>query len=289
MAFSAVRRWWLVACLGGLLAMAGCTRMDLAYRNLDVLIPWTLDDYLDMNREQKAWFEERLADHLRWHCQTQLPGYLPWLDRLRNLAMAQQVSDEELQALTREGEQAAEEVARQITPSAVELLQGLNEDQVRSLREALAQDIAKRRKELVTPALAEQVQTRANNMHKRLLPWLGELHADQDAAILRWSQQLGDHNSVALANREQWQQALLAALAQRSQPAFEGQIAQLLQHRQTLWSDAYRADRTRAQAAARRLTAELLQLSDAGQRQRFVEQLDTLRGRFATLRCLKKQ
>ena len=43
------------------LALGACSRVGLAYRNLDVIIPWTLSDYLDMNGEQKGWFNERRA------------------------------------------------------------------------------------------------------------------------------------------------------------------------------------------------------------------------------------
>jgi hypothetical protein len=286
---SVVRYMYQALCLVILFALAACTRMDLAYRNLDTLIPWTLDDYLDMNREQKAWFESELEDHLRWHCQTQLPGYLPWLDRLQAQVATQQVSDSDLQALTQEGEQAAQDIARQITPSAVQLLRELDDGQVTELRDAFAKDIAKRRKEQVAPPLDAQVQDRAARMHKRLQPWLGNIHEDQDAAIQHWSAQLGEHNRVALDARAAWQNALLAALAQRNQPGFEGQVVQLLQHRDSLWSQAYRNDHANSQAAARQLTIEIMRLSDAPQRQTLAQQLHTLRERFAALRCLKKQ
>lgn len=276
-------------CLLAVLALAACTRMDLAYRNLDTLIPWSLDDYLGMNREQKAWFEDQLAEHLRWHCQTQLPGYLPWLDRLQSLVAAQNVSDDTLQALTRDAEQATNAIARQITPSAVTLLRNLTDEQVNALREAFAKDIAKRRREQVAPPLAEQIATRAEKMHDRLKPWLGRISAEQDAAIGRWSAQLENHNAVALENRERWQQALLMAVEHRAEPGFESRITQLLQRREALWSEAYRADRANSQAAARDLTQAVLASSDAGQRQQLTEQLEKLRARFSALRCLKKQ
>lgn len=285
----AVHRRGLVLGLLALLALAACTRMDLAYRNLDTLIPWSLDDYLDMNREQKAWFEDQLAEHLRWHCQTQLPGYLPWLDRLQSLVVTQNVSDDTLQALTRDAEQATNAIALQITPSAVTLLRDLTDEQVSALQDAFAKDIAKRRREQVAPPLAEQVETRAEKMHDRLKPWLGRVSPEQDAAIGRWSAQLGDHNRVALENRERWQQALLTALEHRAEPGFEARIAQLLQRREALWSEAYRADRANAQAAARALTQQILALSDTAQRRQLTDQLEKLRQRFAALRCLKKQ
>lgn len=272
----------------GLMALASCTRMDLAYRNLDTLIPWTLDDYLDMNREQKSWFEDRLAEHLRWHCQTQLPGYLPWLDRLERGVAQRNLDDQALRTLTGEAEQAAVAVAVQITPSAVELLQQLSDQQVSDLKAAFAKDIAKRRAEKVTPPLEEQVQKRASSMVKRLEPWLGDLDAQQVAAVQAWSRQLGEHDRIALDARARWQQALLDALAHRREPGFDARVAQLLQRRETLWQPAYKQERTRSEAAARQLTLELLSLSDAEQRQQLIERLQRLRERFASLRCLNK-
>ena len=92
------------------LALGACSRVGLAYRNLDVIIPWTLGDYLDMNGEQKDWFNERLKEHLNWHCTTQLPAYLDWLDRLQAMVETNQVTDAALQARTAEAKQAIAEL-----------------------------------------------------------------------------------------------------------------------------------------------------------------------------------
>jgi hypothetical protein len=53
-----------------------------------------------------------------------LPGYLEWLDRLQSMVETNQVTDAALQARTSEAKQAIADTARQITPSAIELLQG---------------------------------------------------------------------------------------------------------------------------------------------------------------------
>src|SRR5689334_24728254 len=129
------------------LTIAACTRVGLAYRNLDVIIPWTLSDYLDMNRQQKDWLNERLKEHLRWHCTTQLPGYLDWLNRLQTMIETNQITDAALQARTQEAKQAIAETAREITPSAIELLQGLDDKQVAEMNDAFAKDQRKRQEE----------------------------------------------------------------------------------------------------------------------------------------------
>ena len=47
----------LLACMG---LLAACSRIDLAYRNLDWLLTWRVDQYLDLDRQQKAWLKPRL-------------------------------------------------------------------------------------------------------------------------------------------------------------------------------------------------------------------------------------
>ncbi len=71
-----------------------------------------------------------------------MPGYLDWLDRLQQMVDENQVTDSALKTRTAEAEQAIADVAREITPSAIELLQGLNDQQVKEMNDALAKDLA---------------------------------------------------------------------------------------------------------------------------------------------------
>ncbi len=150
-----------------LLTLTACSRIGLAYRNLDLIIPWTLNDYLDIRGAQKDWFNERLKDHLTWHCTTQLPGYLDWLDRLKTMVQTDQVTDEALQQRTREAEAAIAETAREITPSAIELLQGLNDDQVDDMDAAFVKDQRKRQQQYLKPTLQEQIQERSDRARSK--------------------------------------------------------------------------------------------------------------------------
>lgn len=277
----------LVLIVGLALTLGACTRIDLAYRNLDRLVPWSLGDYLDMNRQQKALLDERLKDHLAWHCKTQLPGYLDWLDKVRQMVADQAVTDQALQQRTAEARLAIGRVAEAITPSAAELLRDMSDAQVAEMRKAFSDDIAERQKEYVDTPLHRQIEERATRMYKRLKPWLGELSAVQRQRVMSWSQALGDQNREWIANRQAWQQQLLLAMDQRQTPAFEPRLAQLLQDKQSLWSPAYRAAFDNTERQARSLLVDLLQQSSAAQRQLLIERLGKVRQDFSQLKCLK--
>jgi Asp-tRNA(Asn)/Glu-tRNA(Gln) amidotransferase A subunit family amidase len=281
-----LRHGLLLICL--CLGTSACTRVDLAYRNLDVLIPWSLNDYLDMNRDQKSWFDDRLREHLSWHCSTQLASNLEWLDRVEQMVATQQVTPATLGERTREAKEAIAEIATRVTPSAVELLQGLDDNQVRAMQQAFDEDVAKRRKEYVNVPLAEQIDDRAKRMQKRLEPWFGKLNSAQQQRIRSWSQSLGEQNKDWIDNREHWQAQFIRALDERRSAQFPQRIAQLLQRRETLWTPQYQAAYARTEQAAIDLMVGLAADSTPEQRQRIQAKLTELRSDFSRLKCLKQ-
>lgn len=277
----------LLVAVGFALALAACSRIDLAYRNLDRLVPWSLGDYLDMNREQKALLDDRLKEHLAWHCKTQLPGYLDWLDRIRGMVADDQVTDQALQQRTREAREAIGRVAEEITPSATELLRGMSDSQVAEMRAAFRDDISERQKQYVDTPLPKQIARRTERMEKRLTPWFGELTPVQKQRVRAWSEALGDQNREWIANRAHWQQQLLLAMNQRNDASFEPRLATLLQHKESLWTPEYQAAYQNTERQARSLLVDLVQQSTPQQRRFLQERLGKVRTDFSDLKCLK--
>ena len=148
------------------LLLSACSRVGLAYRNLDWLIPWKLGDYVALTSEQSAWLKPQLQEHLAWHCSVELPRYLDWLQRSQQALSSR---DSELMASQlADFEQAMQRIAVEITPSAIELLRGLSPRQVDQLLAAMDEQNAKLREEFLEPPVQEQVSRRAERMEERL-------------------------------------------------------------------------------------------------------------------------
>ncbi|MDF2642136.1 MAG: hypothetical protein K0R45_1408 [Pseudomonas sp.] len=267
--------------------LTGCSQVGVAYRNLDVIIPWTLSDYLDMNSEQKSWLDERLKQHLSWHCSTQLPGYLTWLDRLEEMVKTDQVNYAGLEARTTEAKEAIGQISRQITPSAVELLSRFDDKQVEEMRVAFAKDQRKRENRYVNEPLERQVAERADRMDKRLSPWLGKLTPAQKERIHAWSTSLGEQNRAWVENRVHWQTLFLSAVEQRHSPDFPQRIAALLQDRETFWTADYRQAYDRTEKAAIELVVDVFAMSTPDQKTRLLGRIADMRRDFTDLDCLK--
>ncbi len=271
----------------GLMLLAGCSQVGLTYRHLDLIIPWSLNDYLDMNAAQKDWLDERLKEHLSWHCTTQIPGYLSWLDRLQVMVETNQVNETQLKARTVEARRAIATISREITPSAIQLLRQLDDQQVAEMQAAFAKDMSKHQADFVDQPLDQQIRERAQRMEKRLYPWIGKLNAQQQDRVMQWSTSLGEQNRLWIDNRAHWQSLLVAAVKQRQAPDFDQKIARLLQDRETFWTPEYREAYDRTEQAAIALIADLMAQSSPEQRRKLLKKIADVRQDFSNLSCLK--
>jgi hypothetical protein len=271
----------------GLMLLAGCSQIGLTYRHLDLIIPWSLNDYLDMNAAQKDWLDERLKEHLSWHCTTQIPGYLSWLDRLQVMVETNQVNETQLKARTAEARRAIATLSQEITPSAIQLLRQLDDQQVAEMQAAFAKDMRKHEADFVDQPLDQQVRERAQRMEKRLYPWIGKLNAQQKDRVMQWSNSLGEQNRLWIDNRAHWQSLLVAAVKQRQAPDFDQKIARLLQDRETFWTPEYREAYDRTERAAIALITDLMAQSSPEQRSKLVGKIADVRQDFTNLSCLK--
>ncbi len=267
-------------------ALSGCSRLNLAYRNLHILIPWSLGDYLDLNREQQARFRDQLREHLAWHCRTQLPSYLDALAILERQVREGRIDEPTLRTHYRQAKAAIQTIAVAITPTTVELLQSLDDRQVRDLDQAFERDRREHEEDYLQPPLVQQIDDRAERTRKRVEQWLGSTNPAQRQRIRAWARTLASQNRYWLANRAQWQHTLSDALEQRHAPDFEARITTLLQDRESLWTDDYRTAFGRTEAAALDLATALYANADKSQRQHLAEELDALRSDLASLTCL---
>ncbi|KRW75139.1 hypothetical protein AO735_01595 [Pseudomonas sp. TTU2014-096BSC] len=276
----------LLLSIAALLLLSACSRINLAYRNLDILIPWSLNDYLDMNSAQQARLKAQLREHQAWHCRSQLPIYLEGLETLQREVDEGRIEIATLRAHQRKMRQAIEAIAVRITPSASELLGSLDERQVRRLQETLAEKQRQLQEKFVEPELPRQIRERAERMQERVEHWAGRLDAAQRQRILQWSHALDEQNRRWLDNRRHWQAALVEAVKQRHDADFPTRLAPLLQEPEAFWTDAYRRSVPRIEQATLELIRDLYAMASAAQRSRLSQRLQGLHDDLASLDCL---
>ena len=277
----------LIVLLASLSLLAACSRFDLAYRNLDWLLSWRIDSYLDLNAEQKAWLKPRLDQHLTWHCSTQLPQLASWLDEDRARLATGTLNTEQLQMRFTELHQALDAVTAEISPTAAGLLQQLSPLQVQQLRTQMEEENTELRNEFVEPPLAEQISKRTETTIERLEPWLGSLSDQQQAMVQAWAEQRGEQSRLWLDSRQRWQAALLRELDGRRSADFPQRLDHLLRERQSYWSADYRQAFADNQRSLAELLGRLITSADTEQRQHLQTRLGALHEDIAGLDCIR--
>ncbi|UVE18768.1 DUF6279 family lipoprotein [Pseudomonas sp. LS44] len=268
-----------------ILALTSCSRLDLAYRNLDRLTLWWLDDYLDLTSTQKRWLEPQIQADLQWHCRTQLPAYVDWFGEQQRLLALGPLQPEEIEAQFSVLNHASRAIAERITPSSVELLRGLSAEQMENLDQRLEKDIQKLHEEYLEPPAQKQIATRVKRMEKRLRPWFGSLSDAQQARVQEWAAQTNATTPIWIDNRQRWRDAFMAAVDTRAAKDFPQRLSNLIQQRDSLWTPAYRESFPDMQRKLAELLADLLNGASDSQRAHLLTRLGALRDKIHSLDC----
>ena len=127
-----MKKFIFTICL--LLVVSGCGP-GLIYPHLDWLIPFYVDDYISLNREQSSLLEKRLLQVLNWHCRTQLPVYA---QSLRELAKdldnpRQPVSYQKLEYYSSQFMTHWRKLSKKIGPEMAGILATASDEQIAEL------------------------------------------------------------------------------------------------------------------------------------------------------------
>jgi hypothetical protein len=115
--------------------LAGCTA-TFTYKHLDWLIPWYVDGYVDLSRDQRRLLQDQLGPALQWHQQEELARYVEILDQIES-DLARDVSAEQIQRWADDIISAAERVEERMLSVALDFGSELSDQQIDEFVESL--------------------------------------------------------------------------------------------------------------------------------------------------------
>jgi hypothetical protein len=206
---------WCIAAFATL-ALAACSTAEFAYRHAGLLydnaatwILWSVDDYLDLTAEQKAFARQRLDRALEWHRRNVLPDYAAFLrDVERQVdagldAAAFRDDREKIRGFYRQ-------VSEHLLPDAAELFALLDDAQVDDLASRLAKADGK---------MLEEARTVREHGVRRTLDhleaWTGPLTAAQRDLVKSRMRAFPDLTAMRVAEWRQRQARLVALMRER--------------------------------------------------------------------------
>lgn len=215
----------LLACV--LLLVNGCA-VRFVYNQLDWMVPWYLDDYIELDGPQKELFRQRLDDYLAWHRQHQLPLYADFLEQVAVRA-EQGMNHDDIAAIQTRTEQLAQAMVDRLKPDMMALFALASDEQVEALFRKFAEDNAKYRRENVEVGEQEQRRSRQKEVIRYAERWTGDLNKSQRQLIADWSSKFALMDADIYATQLRWQEEFHRILLLRNdKPAYDAAFAALL-------------------------------------------------------------
>jgi hypothetical protein len=263
-----------------LLALLPACSSTFMYNQLDWLIPWYADDYVDINREQTKSFKARLIPLLEWHRKDELPTYLPIVDGI-TADLDAPITEAVISGWMGELELAYKRLEANWLPMLLDLGDELSDAQVEELMDNLREEQEELQEEYLERSEEDYVEDSYDNMADNLSDLLGRLSAEQKQVLQDAAKNMQRFDSGWLQERQQWLDKM-AVILQRNpgwQQAMKDAIADQEVNRDPTYTEAYEIN----QSIIFRAMAEVLNSRSEKQDSRLRREISDLRADIVTL------
>ncbi|MCG8487257.1 MAG: DUF6279 family lipoprotein [Chromatiales bacterium] len=268
------------------LLLSACSRIQLAYNNLDWLLPHYLSSYMPLSDNQDSLLEVGVDNFLHWHCSTQVASYAQLLREVDRRFRSNDLNRTELKTFNDRVQQAWTGILQQGSPALGDILLTADETQIRELLEGFEERNSEWLEEFEATSDEELRDDYRKRMSKELQRWFGELDERQEQILVVWSRQFQPLGLQGLEVRRRWQSRLGEIVnARNDREAFQREFAELLTNPGTLRTPLYqqRLDHNR-DVTIDMLYSIVQQLSDA-QKHHLKRQVEAVAGDFDSLAC----
>ncbi|MDF2177676.1 DUF6279 family lipoprotein [Aliiglaciecola sp. CAU 1673] len=268
-----VRAFWVSA----LLLMTSACSSTFVYNNLDWLVHWYLDDYVDLDRTQKEHFDINLEKWLAWHRSEELARYHAHLESLKNALQAGSMDETQWLEQFELARDHWERLLRKLGPDLAVLITELDDKQVEEMFEELEEENRKEEKKWQKRVEQERLQRRIDNLEEDVSRWIGRLTDQQKALIAEFSPQFHENFPLWMEYRRTWQSQVKALLVADSDLASRQASleALLTEPRQVRTENYQQKSRQNGELYARLIASLQKSLSDK-QRKKLIDELQSL-------------
>ncbi|USD43136.1 hypothetical protein J4N42_21310 [Vibrio sp. SCSIO 43135] len=268
-----MRRWMLLVIS---LFVAGCGT-KFVYSNLDWFIVDYVEDYIDLESEQKEVLTERLELLMQWHQSNELPLYTQHLNEL--IAMdPKQVTQQTLLRQEAKFRAHTDRLVRRVAPDIYALSQQLTDQQVEDFIDSLEERHKKFRDKYQGLDDSEIRQRYQERITESLDKWLGKLTEQQREYVSLWVEEVQITTFDWMDQQTRIRQQVQALLVQRDNLAyFQPQFHQLLFDPEGTYSETLRTKRDFNKLVADKYLVAIINHMTEKQTRHFREELEDWR------------
>jgi len=198
-----------------LATLAGCSMVRLGYPQLDTIAAWTVDEYFDLDPQQKQEFQRRFERFHEWHRYEQLPDYALFLAEAK-ARLQKGLKREDALWVTNGVRARYRTLVAYAADDAAAMLMSVTPEQLDALRRRWEKDNRRFVREYRLEASVEE-QRRATGRRalSRIRDWVGHLDDGQEQEILAWASALPLIHGPRHQDRLRRQREFLQLMSQR--------------------------------------------------------------------------
>ena len=199
-----------------MLLLCACS-LKLMYQYADWMLIWSIDDYFDLNFQQRAFLDEKIEEQLLWHRRHELPVYATFLRQLQQKGQ-DGLTASEIDWVYENIYRLRKNIVQQVAADSSFFLAQLKEDQILYLESYLAKQ-NKTDQHRLEQSPEKRLQNQAEKIIDFVEEWFGRLTADQKRQITHLSRSLPDIQESRIKFRLQRQREFAALLRSDSDAA----------------------------------------------------------------------
>ena len=271
-----MKKWFIAF---SLLLISGCSS-KMAYDNIDWLVYWYLDDYIELTDEQEDMFDDKLSQWIVWHREEQLERYIAQLQALKQQVANNELNKPLIASHLNRAKQHVATVRQKLAPDLAQLASQLNDEQVIYLFATLEKENREKEKE-IAEAMEESDKERferlTEEMEENFEEGLGNLTDEQEQKLQSYAPLFhrSDRNWLQYRNDMQSDARRLFA-TRKNNPDFIQQLTDLMNNPDRYRSDAFLKQRENNRQAYLNLATEMVQMMTPRQRKHVIDELDDL-------------
>ena len=267
----------VIFALAALLFLSSCSS-KFAYNNIDWWVYWYLDDYIELNSEQEAQFDDYLNNWLQWHKSSELARYKVQLEQIK-----QQVINNELDytQVTTHFEHAKAHWARvrnEVSPELVKMAKNLSDEQIVTLFAALEKENKEEEEELAAieeDSAEKRMEKRIERMEENVSARIGKLSKEQKQIIATYADQFVPTMEEWISYRRNIQNAARRLfVARRVDSEFENTLLTLMNKPETYRSKAFNEASEHNTKTMATMIAEVASTLSTEQKETLIENID---------------
>lgn len=260
--------------------LTGCTA-TFTYNQLDWLIPWWVDSYMDITRDQRRLLQDQLEPALKWHREEELARYEQWLGEIES-ALESPVSQEQVQGWAEDVIAAAERIEESMLRVSVDFGATVSDGQINEFIENMWQKQREYEEEYLPRSNQEYVEDNAENLVEISRKVAGKLTPEQAAILHDTALSMQRFDAAWLDERRLWLSSL-EQLLQR-EPGWRDAVMEAWSTRRTRRTEEYHSILNHNLHVTSAGFASILNSMSTKQREHAFQEIVKLRNKLAKLR-----